>query len=183
METIKIKCPFDGAILAVKDVPGIENKNVTCPICNNTYPFKQFKRVTENPDVSDGTETDVDSSKMNFTLGVLKVVDSDIKFQLKPGRNVIGRKAHTSTADFQINTGENHKMSREHIVIEVKKIPNKGFVHYLSFPEGKTKVNPTFVGDNQLLVGDCVILEHGDVIKLPGATLKFEIPDGEATDI
>ncbi len=71
-------------------------------------------------------------------------------------------------------------MSREHIVIEVKKLPVKGFVHYVSLY--KEKVNKTSIGNEPLLYGDCVVLNHGDIIKLPDATLRFEIPDGEETD-
>ena len=44
-EIIQIKCPFDGAILSVKNQPGIETKNVTCPACKHKYPFTQYKRV------------------------------------------------------------------------------------------------------------------------------------------
>ena len=118
---------------------------------------------------------------MNLTLGRVKICGTAISYQLRPGRNVIGRKGAKSGADFQIDTGENRFMSREHIVIEVKKLPSKGFVHYVSL--FKEKVNKTSVGDEPLLFGDCIVLNHGDIIKLPDANLKFEIPDDEATDI
>ena len=54
-EIIQIKCPFDGAILSVKNQPGIETKNVTCPACKHKYPFTQYIRVgptvnNEDPD-------------------------------------------------------------------------------------------------------------------------------------
>lgn len=195
-EIIQIKCPFDGAILSVKNQPGIENKNVTCPICKHKYPFSQFKRVNttssnEDPDTEypigdfstnykeeEGTTTEM--SKMNFTLGKLKIVGTNISYQLQPGRNIIGRKGQKSVANFQIDTAEKRSMSREHIVIEVKKEPAKGFVHYLSL--FKEKVNKTYKGNDMLLYGDCIILNHGDTIKLPDATLLFEIPDDEGTE-
>lgn len=198
-ETIQIKCPFDGAILSVKNQPGIEAKNVTCPICKHKYPFTQFKRVvqtannedpdTEYPDNDEhtsyaydkGSNEDTDFGRINFTLGRIKLMGTGISYQLKPGRNVIGRKGTKSESDFQIDTAEKRSMSREHIVIEVKKVPTKGFVHYVSL--FKEKVNQTFIGNEPLLYGDCIVLNHGDVIKLPDATLKFEIPDEEATDI
>ena len=193
-EIIQIKCPFDGAVLSVKNQPGIENRNVTCPICQHKYPFTQFKRVTAagnsvNSSSSakalnkgGGNENDAtELPEMNFTLGRLKLLDSDIAYQLQLGRNVIGRKGTKSQADFQIDTPGARAMSREHIVIEIKKIPAKGFVHYLSL--FKEKVNPTFIGKEPLLYGDCIILSHGDVISLPGAELKFELPDDEATEL
>lgn len=198
-EIIQIKCPFDGAVLSVKNQPGIETKNVTCPICKHKYPFNQFKRVrptffNEEPDTDypgeeehTGYAYDTQSSEhtdlgqMNFTLGKLKIIGTGKSYQLKTGRNVIGRKGLKSEADFQIETGENRSMSREHIVIEVKKIPGKGFVHYISL--FKERVNKTFIGNEQLVYGDCIVLAHGDIIRLPDADLKFEIPDDESTDL
>lgn len=197
-DIIQIKCPFDGAVLSVKNQPGIESKYVTCPVCNHKYPFTQFKRVAlSGPADEPGTEypheeekTSYDSGDVpempareaeNFTLGLLRLAGSEVTFRLKPGRNVIGRKATKSTADFQIDTADNRSMSREHIVVEVKKVPGSGFVHYVYL--FKEKVNDTFIGAEPLLFGDCLILNHGDIIKLPDATLTFEIPDDEATEI
>ena len=199
-EIIQIKCPFDGAVLSVKNQPGIESKNVTCPICKHKYPFTQFRRVyqtnsNEDPDTeypggeeektsyaySGSSNEETDIGQMNFTLGKLKILGGSGSYQLKPGRNVIGRRGQKSEANFQIDTGEKRSMSREHVVIEVKKVPGKGFVHYISL--FKEKVNKTYIGNEPLIYGDCVVLAHGDVIKLPDANLKFEIPDDEATDI
>lgn len=198
-EIIQIKCPFDGAVLSVKSQPGIETKNVTCPICKHKYPFTQFKRIiqtansddlnTEYPDNEEHTSyaygntsrEDTDFGQMNFTLGKVKLIGTGISYQLKPGRNIIGRKGTKSNANFQIDTDEKRSMSREHIVIEVKKVSGKGFVHYISL--FKEKVNKTYIGNEPLFYGDCVVLNHGDIIKLPDASLKFEIPDDEGTDI
>lgn len=191
-DVIQIKCPFDGAVLTVRNRPGIETKSVTCPVCKNKYPFSQFKIVGgpsgKSPGINpnafaaqNGAEGHTQLPDMNFTLGKLKVVASGEEFQLKPGRNVIGRKATKSQADFQIDTGENRSMSREHIVIEIKREPAKGFVHYVSLY--KQQVNPTFIKGERLLYGDCIILSHKSEIKLPDATLTFEIPDDDATTL
>lgn len=202
-EIIQIKCPFDGAVLSVKNQPGIETKNVTCPICKHKYPFTQFKRVTQaanndDPDTEypggeertnyDGEHTSYGGEEKteigkqpNYTLGKVTAIGSGVSYQLRPGRNVIGRKGQKSEANFQIDTADKRSMSREHIVIEVKKLPLKGFVHYVSLY--KEKVNKTSIGNEPLLFGDCIVLNHGDIIKLPDASLKFEIPDGEETDI
>lgn len=194
-EIIKIKCPFDGAVLSIKNQPGLESKSVTCPICKHKYPFTQFKVVTPDTNKDDDPPTDypggeertsygegkpTDLGTMNFTQGRVVVVGTGVSYRLKPGRNIIGRKASKSNADFGIDTGENRKMSREHIVIEIKKVPAKGFVHYLSLY--KEKVNKTFVGNEPLVYGDCIILNHGDIIKLPDADLRFEIPNEDDTD-
>lgn len=179
-EIIKIKCPFDGAVLSVKSFPGIETKSVTCPICKHKYPFTQFKKVVEKtPQPSCGEHTQLPT--VNFNIGKLVHLESGATFTLKPGRNVIGRKASNSTADFMIDTGDMRGLSRSHIVVEVRKEPAKGFVHYVSL--FKERVNPTSVNNMPLLFGDCVILEDGATLKLPDCTLKFRLADSEATDI
>lgn len=195
-EIIQIKCPFDGAVLTVKNQPGIETKNVTCPICKHKYPFTQFKRVIATPGNDDpdteypgqypgertrySEDTEVNDNP-NFNIGMLVHEGPGKRFRLKPGRNVIGRKAQKSQADIQIDTADKRAMSREHIVIEIKNEAKQGFVHYISL--AKEKVNKTFVGGEQMYFGDCLILSDGVEIKLPDATLRFVIPDDEDTEL
>ena len=195
-DIIKIKCPYCGSVLSVKNQAGIETKNVTCPICKQKSPFKDFKNVVDkNNDEktqypgddektsyrtsSDEGGTDIGSG-LNFTLGKLRVIPSGPSFQLKPGKNIIGRRATQSTADFQIPMEGSKRLSREHLVIEIKKVQGKGFVHYASLCKQKT--NKTLIGSEQLEYGDCIVLNHGDVIKLPDVNVKFEIPDEEGTE-
>ena len=193
-EIIKIKCPYCGAVLSVKDQAGIESKSVTCPICKQKSPFMDFKKVVEQT-CDERTQYPRDEEKtsyrnssdpgtdigtgLNFALGKLMVMPSGPSFQLQLGKNVIGRRAKQSTADFQIPMGESKRLSREHLVIEIKKVQGKGFVHYASIY--KQKVNITYVGSVQLEYGDCIVLNHGDIIKLPDVNVKFEIPDEEGT--
>lgn len=196
-EVIQIKCPFDGAVLTVRYMPGIETKNVKCPICQHTYLFSEFKRVEPAGAAPDAgrtqqggeektsyyggnSSTTGSNDAANYTIGRLKTKGGGRTFQLRPGRNVIGRMGVKSQADFQIDTEGNKMVSREHLVIDVKKIPGKGFVHYVSLY--KEKVNDTFVGTEQLLYGDCIVLRDGDVIRLPATEIKFEIPDEEGTE-
>lgn len=202
-DVIQIKCPFDGAVLTVRNQPGIESKNVTCPICRNKYPFSRFIRVSpgsyggdaptgypqryrqeeEHTSYANGPASQEKTRvrSMNLTIGKLTVRGTDTTFRLTAGRNIIGRRSARSGADFQIDTGEKRAMSREHLVIEIKKIPGRGFVHYLSL--FKEKVNDTFIGKEKLEYGDTVVLNHGDIIRLPDATLRFEIDDPESTKI
>ena len=205
-ELIQIKCPFDGAVLSVKRRPGIENKNVTCPVCGNKYPFSQYRIVTPSanadPDTeyprnrgygsqdestqyvsgSNSEETQVGNVNPanNLILGRLKIQGTGKAFQLKPGKNVIGRKASNSTANFQIDTNGDKSMSREHLVVEVKRVPKLGYVHYVSLY--KEKVNKTLVDNTPLVYGDCLVLQHGTLLKLPGVNLIFEVPDEENTE-
>lgn len=181
MDIIKIKCPFDGAVLSVRNQPGIESKSVTCPVCKNKFPFRQFKRI-EVPAPSDEGDTQYSGAATgeNTIIGQVRLQGPGMVYKLKPGRNVIGRAASKSSADFAINTGESRSMSREHIVIEVKSMPGKGLVHFISL--AKERVNATFVGDEELLFGDCLILNDGDIIRLPDAELRFSLPDPDATE-
>lgn len=117
----------------------------------------------------------------NTVIGTLKVIGSTEPFQLKKGRNVIGRKATSSGADIQIPTGNSKTVSREHLVIDVKDIPGAGITHYVSLY--KENVNRTFIGPEQLMPGDVIKLKSGDIIRLHDITLKFEIIDPDATTI
>ncbi len=192
--TIKIKCPYCSSTLSVKNIPGIESKSVTCPICKQKTPFLNFKKIIDRDDEStqyfgDNEKTEYRgasepqtqlNNSLNLTLGRLRLLPSGPSFLLRTGRNVIGRKATQSTADFQIQIDGSKRLSREHLIIEVKKVPGKGFVHYTSLY--KPKSNNTFIGNEQLEYGDCVVLNSGDIIKLPDVNIKFEIYDSEETE-
>lgn len=200
-ETIKIKCPFCGALLQTKLQPGLESKYISCPVCRNRSPFTAFTPLNVPPvpaaQLSDprtdtglghtvirGGETLVNGGEAGLNAvrsGMVKVLNTGQIFQLRAGKNVIGRKASNSSADFKIDTGKapSH-ISREHIVISVENMPVKGTVHKLSLY--KEKVNSTAVGKVPILFGDSIFLSSGDKIMLPdGYTLLFLIPDPEQT--
>lgn len=189
-DKIKIKCPYCGAVLSVKNLPGIESKNVTCPVCKQKSLISACQKITvmdsertQYPGAKDSeksTEYADPLKDQNFTLGKLKVQPSGPSYQLHTGKNIIGRRATQSTADFQIPTDGSKRLSREHLVVEVKKVPGKGFVHYASL--FKEKTNATLIGNTPLEYGDCLVLHHGDIITLPDVKVKFEIPDDEGTE-
>ena len=195
-DLLKIKCPYCGAVLSVKSQAGIESKNVTCPICKQKSKFRDFKVISEkqNEEATQYPDYETESGynarsnrttqyyeEINLTLGRIKVVSSGKTFQLRIGKNIIGRQAQQSTADIQIPTEGSKRMSREHLIIELKKVQGKGIVHYASLY--KQNVNETLINNVPLEYGDCVVLSHGDVINLPDAKVKFEIPDEEGTEI
>ena len=186
MGTLDVKCPWCSAVLRIKSIPGMEGKNITCPNCMHTSPFTQFKTVVPKEEesvtcFSGGIGNVPTPTKENLIIGRLIIPLSGVSYQLLPGKNIIGRKASASVANFQIETGEIKRMSREHLIIEVKRIPSSGFSHYVSLY--KEKVNQTFINSTELLWGDTLILQHGDIIKLPNIDLRFELPDEEATQI
>lgn len=199
METVKIKCPCCGAILAVKSQSDLEDKSITCPVCKEKNPYKSFKSIItsnnnsneehtqypphagNNVSGEEKTKVNIDINNSNYTLGKLVLFGTMQTYPLHVGKNIVGRKASASTADIQLSTGENKRMSREHLIIEVKKVPSKGFVHYASLY--KQKVNITSINGDKLEYGDCIILKHGDKLELPDVTLRFEIPDEEGTTL
>ncbi len=189
-DKIQIGCPNCGAILSVKMVPGIESKSVTCPVCKKNAPFVNYKTKTasndddhtqypgeENAYHKDEGETQVNLGA-NYTLGTLR--HGSTTYRLTMGINIVGRKAGDSKANVQLPC-TNRRMSREHLIIEIKRVPGSGLVHYVSLY--KEQVNPTHVGSSLLEYGDKIVLKHNDVIKLPDMDLRFEIPDEEGTEL
>lgn len=177
METEKIivRCPHCSAALGVPNVPGLERKNITCPVCGESSPFSSFRRG-----YADKEETEI-PLESNNVIGQLTAKAFDCApFRLRAGRNIVGRKASASAADFQIPVPGSRRLSREHLLIEVKRVQGKGIVHYVSL--FKEKVNETRINGKRLEFNESIVLKHGDVLELPDVTLVFEIPDGEATD-
>lgn len=171
--TLKIKCPFCGAILAIKNQSGLENLNVTCPVCKTTHPIKSCKVIQTYQKEETKYFNQYDELNKNIGhIGQVRVIGDDIQiFHLELGENIIGRKASNSSAKIQLIT-ESKRMSREHIIINVKE-SEKGYVHIVSLY--KPKVNETLINQDPLVYGDSIILKHGDKIVLPDITLLFEI--------
>ena len=199
-DIIKLKCPLDGIVLTIKNEPGIEKRVLTCPVCKRKYPFSEFRMDAQKPAPAAGPSAmsaggakptggvclhDADDNtnlvRGDFTLGTAATPGPVIASPLTPARTIIGRKSASSTAKFQIDTAGKKGMSREHLLIEVKKVPGKGFVHSLSLFKNRT--NTTYVNNQPLSYGDSVVLNHGDVIQMPDAVLRFEIPDDEGTEL
>ena len=202
-DIIKIKCPHCGGVLTAKYQQGIESKSVTCPICKRKSPFMDFKQIqqqaeehTQYPDSGEHTQYRTSgehtqyrqsadpktnfASGPNLIIGRLQVLPAGPSLQLSAGRNIVGRRASQSSATVQIPVPDERKrMSREHLVIDVRRVQGKGFVHYVSLY--KEKVNRTLVGSNELEYGDSIVLCHGDIIHLPDVDVRFELPDEEGT--
>lgn len=178
MEKMKIKCPICSAVLMVTYHEGLESKAVKCPICSKNTPFANYKKIVDKEE-----RTIYRDKTHNETVGQLRLTTGNASpIKLKLGKNVIGRKVTMeSQATVQIPTEGSKRMSREHMIIEVKYIPGKGVVHYASLY--KEKVNATYINDMLLEYGDCVIVNNGDLIRLPDVIVKFEILDDEGTDL
>lgn len=190
-DIVKIKCPKCGAVMNVKRVPGIECKSVKCPSCKEVNPFVKFRILNSNSGIGQSgneepthygdEEPTMPQLNYNFTIGILRLPDGK-EFELKNGANIIGRAAASSKATIQLPTDPTHKrLSREHIVIDVVKDPNQGYVHYASLY--KKEVNTTKVNDAILEYGDKIKLLDGDKLYLPDMILTFELPDDDKTSL
>lgn len=105
--------------------------------------------------------------------GMLIIKSNNKTFTLKEGHNIIGRNGEGTEADFKIDTPNEKRISREHIIIDVMK---DGRIYNHSVKLYKKEVNITYVNGSRLEYGDSVILKDGDNIELPGVTLQFIIP-------
>lgn len=197
---IVIYCPRCGTGLKINgnvNMANLQEKNLTCPRCKNNSPFSSYKvqsqqnqnepNTTTTPIYGNQSPNDppsVTPSAKVLTPGRLVIPALKLRFDLKIGKNIIGRQAQSSTANFQIPCQEK-LMSRNHILIEVIKNEAKGYVHKLSL--NKEHSNPTFFGETPMEYGDKFYLHDGDMIQLPYTNtsrlkVHFLIPDPEETD-
>lgn len=105
--------------------------------------------------------------------GMLIIKNNNKTFTLREGHNIIGRNGEGTEADFKIDTPNEKRISREHIIIDVVR---DGRIYNHAVKLYKKEVNITYVNGSRLEYGDSVILKDGDNIELPGVTLQFIIP-------
>ncbi len=152
------------------------NKDLKCPRCNKIMPLRDYEPVVEPPAREEETmpNTAATAEKTGQQLaGALYVVGAeDIRFQLKEGDNIIGRNGEGTRADIKLDTPNEKKVSREHIIITVEKNSNGGYTHYVKLY--KKEINTTYVNKDRIEYGDCLVLKDGHTIELPGITLMFK---------
>ena len=174
-ETLKIKCPNCGAVLTIRNMEGLENKSVTCPVCKKQSRYIDFKHPAPTPPPAEEDRTMLGGCLDTPTPqaerpGALVDEATGKTYPLSAGLNMIGRKAMSSDANVQIDTAD-RTMSRKHCAIEAKPAQGKpGYFHYLSNAENK---NATYVGTQKLLDGDRIVLQGGEKIRMGGITLTF----------
>ena len=160
---MKVKCPHEGcgAVMTIPDVTGIADRMLTCPICKYRDKVAVFIAEMNKPEDTECCLLESDDS-----IGVLKIADTE--YALEEGKNTIGRKALSSTADVQLAV-EDKYMSREHICITVVK-KSHDYQHRI---QNIATRNHVFVNGDELNSGEVLILQHGDVIKLGKTEIQF----------
>jgi phage FluMu protein Com len=184
METIKIKCPNCGAILAVVDSPANVGKSVKCPVCKVSNLFSNFKsvrpkiseeedRTNLGPNLCSEDKTCLPELNKVEKIGYLWDNSNNTRYNLKEGVNLIGRMTYQSApvATVPVKT-DDRGFSRKHMNIEVVKGSDQVFRYYVYNAENK---NPTTV--NGVLIGtnDKIILHNGDLIKSSSTELVLKI--------
>lgn len=183
-----IKCPNCSKRLTLKVVPGIERKSLTCPACRQASPFSSFtvlEQKSPTPSAKSGEATRMDDlghthiqlggigapANTNATPGRFVAVDASLApMQLKEGRNILGRESSSAPVDIALPT-QYKSISRQHLIIDVRRTA-VGYVHTVMLC--KSEVNRTYINAMQLAYGDQVILNDGDIVKLPNLSLRFE---------
>lgn len=172
--------------MKLKDQAGLDNKYVTCPICGKKSRIGDCGRITEKkaqdndatqyrhayPQSTEDTVLNPDSA---IPAGRLVNIQTGSIHQLKTGKNTIGRRVANPLPTVTIpieETQTNKTMSREHAIIEVTRLQNGGFRHFLYNWKNK---NSTCVDGTPLDGDDRVVLSHGQTIKMGQVLLRFEI--------
>lgn len=172
MGKIKIVCPECGMKLQFAEVPNYQNKLVECIRCHfkanvSTYLAGGLGKGGQGEDCA-ATEL-VFPPPSSVAIGQIRVLGTnEIQF-LKPGSQVIGRRAETGTADIKISN--DMTMSRRHVQIDVVPKGNGGYEHRLV---EIGSLNIIKLNKRPIQRGDILVLKFGDVITLGKTDIVLE---------
>lgn len=171
MQTKTIICPICKSTLNVNNSKNEHVKIIKCPVCASQLRVKFEMEETADDDSdtdysSFNTDKTIIPDKLMFSKAYL--VFEGTRYELSEGRNIVGRKAKSSTADVQIDSGDLY-MSRSNSVINVRKT-NMGLVVSVANCENK---NPILVGKVKLQDNDEFALKNGDTITMGRTILKL----------
>lgn len=190
---ITIKCPECGKILLIKNQNNIETlskKYVTCPVCKTRNQFENFEKVTKREDDERTITGKVPGSNnedatilpsSSTSIGKLLNLQSKSEYQLKIGKNTLGRKVSNPLPTVSIAVEEmqtNNSMSREHAIIEVSRMGNGSCRHILYNWKNK---NGTYINGTSLEGKDSAVLNDGDLLRFGQVVMKFELPQDDET--
>ena len=161
MDVKRIRCPKCGVVLDVRNSKGETEKTFRCPKCGVGLRVS-FARITE-----DG-HTTVYGGRNSITCRPRLIYGGE-EYLLSEGRNVIGRKALSSTATTQIGTSDRY-MSRQHAVVMVSALADGGMKAVLSGYQNKNEIS---VDGQTLEPGDEVRLMDGCRITMGNTTVTY----------
>ena len=190
MQTKRIICPKCKAVLDVKNSQNETVKQITCPSCKTVLQVKfqpqqepmeakTFYAPPKQP-LADNGATQLVGSSFGATQLVMSpkkevskanLVFGGVSYPLEEGRNIVGRKASTSTATVQIETADRY-MSRQHCSITVTTLPDGTKKAVLSNYQNK---NQTTVDGQSIDIGDEIRLTDGNSITMGHTTITFKL--------
>lgn len=175
---ITVRCPECRVVLRIKTAPR-PDQTITCPKCGRRYPFSEYVpvRLVKRADARQSATTRPQSDDTVLpprrpAPRPAVIVFAGVSYKLRPGRNVVGRWATTSTADIQLPDSSRF-MSREHFLIEVSQAPD-GFRYTIS--PVKDVFQPTSVDGRPLIAGQSLPLRHrSSILITPAGAEPLEI--------
>ena len=180
---IKIKCPNCGAPLNIKEVPGIEDKVIHCPVCDENNPFSKFKPIVQKShddtqyikkSTDEDQTTQLNTNEITVITGNAYLVDRKTRktYRLDQGVNYVGRKADSTPkrVNVRIETSD-MGFSRAHMSLGAVM---QGDVCKYRIKNDENK-NMTFVNGAELDKEDVVYLKDNDIIKSSSVELQFRL--------
>ena len=171
-QTVEIICPQCHARLSVTNSKDELIKRIKCPNCGKPMDIR-FKRpvredgATELGGVPTGGETQLGPVSLSRKRAYLEL--NRVRYDLEIGRNTVGRKAKTSSADVQIDTTDLY-MSRQHAIINVRRLPDGSIKSDIANDQNK---NATLVNGTEIMPNDILVLQDGSTIKMGHTTVTF----------
>lgn len=183
---IFVVCPNCRARLSFEPFAGYETRMIECPHCHykavaaDYTPGTNMKPVSSSDDETQLPEfppTSPGWQSANQDYGQLKIIQSGQICPLKPGINVIGRNASTSTADIKVTNDP--YMSRQHVRIDAIDVGLR-IEHRLYEINSKNVIK---VDGKPINRGDILILNFGTKLTMGLTDFIFEESSEEATKI
>lgn len=164
LKSRKITCPHCKAMIEVTNPKGLDYREITCPnpACKATLHVRFYE----------GETILAENKEQKESLGAIEY--NGRKMPLHEGKNSIGRKDSKNTADIGVETTDK-SMSRQHCQIEVIRLKSgkvKPVISELREQEKMEKM-PTMINGEPLKVGDRIVLDDGDSIKLGETVVRF----------
>lgn len=170
-QTIRVKCGC-GAIMDVTNSRNEAVKSFKCPNCGKQIDVPFHKLSADDGETRLGDRPSSGATQLGgFNLQHMSchlLLDGK-PYDLQMGRNSVGRAASSSNADVQLDTTDKF-MSRQHVVINVRRLPDGSIKCDISNDKNK---NSTRVNNYTLGPDDAIVLHDGDRITMGDTTITF----------
>lgn len=171
-QTVEIICPQCHVRLSVTNSKNEEVKRIKCPNCGKQIDIRFKRPVREDGatvlgGIPTGGETQLGPVSVSRKKAYLEL--NCVRYNLEIGRNTIGRKAKTSSADVQLDTTDLY-MSRQHAIINVRRLPDGSIKSDIANDQNK---NATLVNGIEIMPNDILVLQDGATIKMGHTTVTF----------